>query len=48
MEIQTVLILKNTDIHRFIELLWDITDLSTKSANGISKIYDNKAHTSVM
>lgn len=48
-EMQTeMLILRNTDIHRFIELFWDTTDLSTKSANGISKIYDDKPYTSVM
>lgn len=47
-DIQKVFFLRNTDIHRFIELFWDTTYFSTKSANGISNIYDNKAYTSVM
>lgn len=44
MEIQPVLILRNTDIHRFIELLWDTTKLSTNSANGVSKIYEDRVY----
>lgn len=44
MEIQPALILRNTDIHRFIELLWDTTKLSTNSVNGVSKIYEDRVY----